>query len=163
MVVGYGFLMHSCWCSMIEHWVVMIHWIFLFSILKCIGPDIATNTRVAPFETVNYYLLMCRLLDITPAPNNGTSSAIEGIIVSKASSMNRLQNMKWMQIIIAVSSWFIWFQFTCITRPIESTPYADKFNKIKSITFLSALALVLPKKKSSTLQKSALVWKLSFQ
>jgi len=50
------------------------------------GPDIAVDKQVAPFETVNYYLLMCRLLGIRPAPNNGTSATVEGLLTSPAAS-----------------------------------------------------------------------------
>ena len=33
-----------------------------------------------PFETVNYYPLMCHLLDISPSPNNGSLDLVRHLL-----------------------------------------------------------------------------------
>ena len=66
------------------------------------GPDINNNHQVAPFETVNYYLLMCRLLDLKPAPNNGTAAALEGIMTNRAPATKE-QSKKWIFLLMILA------------------------------------------------------------
>jgi len=42
------------------------------------GPRLKRGLVVAPFENVHVYDLLCRLLKITPAPNDGRPDATRG-------------------------------------------------------------------------------------
>ncbi|MBN3315983.1 ENPP3 phosphodiesterase, partial [Atractosteus spatula] len=44
------------------------------------GPGIKSNTTVAPFENIEVYNLLCDLLNISPAPNNGTHGSLNHIL-----------------------------------------------------------------------------------
>ncbi|XP_013871182.1 ectonucleotide pyrophosphatase/phosphodiesterase family member 1 [Austrofundulus limnaeus] len=44
------------------------------------GPAFKTNTEVAPFENIELYNLMCDLLGIRPAPNNGTHGSLNHLL-----------------------------------------------------------------------------------
>lgn len=44
------------------------------------GPAFKKNLKVESFETVNYYPLMCHLLNITPSPNNGSLENVEHLL-----------------------------------------------------------------------------------
>lgn len=68
------------------------------------GPDIAVDKRVAPFETVNYYRLMCDLLDIEPAPNNGTIAAFKDVLASGSSSVKQHKLLLLCVFFLAVAS-----------------------------------------------------------
>uniref|UniRef100_A0A8C9RFG2 Zgc:153896 n=1 Tax=Scleropages formosus TaxID=113540 RepID=A0A8C9RFG2_SCLFO len=51
------------------------------TIFRAFGPDFKKNYLAEPFDSVNIYPLMCRLLGVTPAPNNGSLSFTEGMLV----------------------------------------------------------------------------------
>ena len=36
------------------------------------GPSFKKNVQVPPFYNIELYNLMCAMIDVTPAPNNGT-------------------------------------------------------------------------------------------
>lgn len=44
------------------------------------GPGFKKNTIVPPFENIEIYNLMCDLLDIRPAPNNGTHGSLNHLL-----------------------------------------------------------------------------------
>ncbi|XP_041106380.1 ectonucleotide pyrophosphatase/phosphodiesterase family member 1 isoform X3 [Polyodon spathula] len=44
------------------------------------GPAIKSNNKVEPFENIEVYNLLCDLLNITPAPNNGTHGSLNHIL-----------------------------------------------------------------------------------
>ncbi|XP_066509166.1 ectonucleotide pyrophosphatase/phosphodiesterase family member 1-like [Hoplias malabaricus] len=44
------------------------------------GPGIKFNTTVAPFENIEVYNLLCDLLGIPPAPNNGTHGSLNHLL-----------------------------------------------------------------------------------
>ncbi|XP_041951559.1 ectonucleotide pyrophosphatase/phosphodiesterase family member 1 [Alosa sapidissima] len=44
------------------------------------GPGLKYNTTVAPFENIEVYNLMCDLLGIRPAPNNGTHGSLNHLL-----------------------------------------------------------------------------------
>ncbi|KAK1170764.1 ectonucleotide pyrophosphatase/phosphodiesterase family member 3-like [Acipenser oxyrinchus oxyrinchus] len=44
------------------------------------GPGIASKNKVEPFENIEVYNLLCDLLNITPAPNNGTHGSLNHIL-----------------------------------------------------------------------------------
>uniref|UniRef100_A0A6J0VED1 Ectonucleotide pyrophosphatase/phosphodiesterase family member 1 n=1 Tax=Pogona vitticeps TaxID=103695 RepID=A0A6J0VED1_9SAUR len=44
------------------------------------GPDFKFQTEVEPFENIEIYNLMCDLLDLTPAPNNGTHGSLNHLL-----------------------------------------------------------------------------------
>ncbi|XP_036386547.1 ectonucleotide pyrophosphatase/phosphodiesterase family member 7 [Megalops cyprinoides] len=51
------------------------------TIFRAFGPDFKKNYLAEPFDSVNIYPLMCKLLGVTPAPNNGSLSFTEGMLV----------------------------------------------------------------------------------
>jgi ectonucleotide pyrophosphatase/phosphodiesterase family protein 7 len=44
------------------------------------GPPLRRGLVVAPFENVHIYELLCRILHITPAKNDGRASVTSGFI-----------------------------------------------------------------------------------
>uniref|UniRef100_A0A8C7IDG1 SMB domain-containing protein n=1 Tax=Oncorhynchus kisutch TaxID=8019 RepID=A0A8C7IDG1_ONCKI len=44
------------------------------------GPGLKYKTNVAPFENIEVYNLLCDLLDIPPAPNNGTHGSLNHLL-----------------------------------------------------------------------------------
>jgi ectonucleotide pyrophosphatase/phosphodiesterase family protein 7 len=44
------------------------------------GPPLKRGIVVIPFENVHVYDLLCRLLKITPAPNDGRSDVTRGFL-----------------------------------------------------------------------------------
>uniref|UniRef100_A0A8C5S4T2 Ectonucleotide pyrophosphatase/phosphodiesterase 1 n=1 Tax=Laticauda laticaudata TaxID=8630 RepID=A0A8C5S4T2_LATLA len=44
------------------------------------GPGFLFQTEVDPFENIEIYNLMCDLLDLTPAPNNGTHGSLNHLL-----------------------------------------------------------------------------------
>nr|XP_060609361.1 ectonucleotide pyrophosphatase/phosphodiesterase family member 1 [Anolis sagrei ordinatus] len=44
------------------------------------GPGFKSQTEVEPFENIELYNLMCDLLDLTPAPNNGTHGSLNHLL-----------------------------------------------------------------------------------
>ena len=47
------------------------------------GPQLSRGLEIPTFETINLYNLMCCLMKIQPAPNNGTISLIEPMLSKK--------------------------------------------------------------------------------
>ncbi|XP_060077671.1 uncharacterized protein LOC132557191 [Ylistrum balloti] len=47
------------------------------------GPAFQQNMTIGPFENIELYNLMSELLDITPAPNNGTQGSLDHILVKQ--------------------------------------------------------------------------------
>ncbi|XP_029102800.1 ectonucleotide pyrophosphatase/phosphodiesterase family member 7 [Scleropages formosus] len=56
------------------------------TIFRAFGPDFKKNYLAEPFDSVNIYPLMCRLLGVTPAPNNGSLSFTEGMLVDSGNA-----------------------------------------------------------------------------
>lgn len=50
-------------------------------IFRAFGPDLRKNFLAEPFDSVSIYPLMCKLLGVTPEPNNGSLSDTTGMIV----------------------------------------------------------------------------------
>ncbi|XP_045128469.1 venom phosphodiesterase 2-like [Portunus trituberculatus] len=46
------------------------------------GPDLRRNLEVETFQNIELYNLMCHLLGVTPAPNNGTWGSLNHLLVS---------------------------------------------------------------------------------
>uniref|UniRef100_A0A8C7M9B4 Ectonucleotide pyrophosphatase/phosphodiesterase 1 n=1 Tax=Oncorhynchus kisutch TaxID=8019 RepID=A0A8C7M9B4_ONCKI len=44
------------------------------------GPGLKYKTQVAPFENIEVYNLLCDLLDVPPAPNNGTHGSLNHLL-----------------------------------------------------------------------------------
>ncbi|XP_062980741.1 ectonucleotide pyrophosphatase/phosphodiesterase family member 1 [Elgaria multicarinata webbii] len=44
------------------------------------GPGFKSQTEVDPFENIEIYNLMCDLLDVTPAPNNGSHGSLNHLL-----------------------------------------------------------------------------------
>lgn len=60
-------------------------------IFMAIGPALKRNvTTPEDFSIVDIYSLMCRVLQIQPAPNNGSSVRVEQLLSSSASGLHPL-------------------------------------------------------------------------
>ncbi|KAK4327360.1 hypothetical protein Pmani_002188 [Petrolisthes manimaculis] len=51
------------------------------------GPDLKQKTEVEAFQNVELYNLMCDLLGVQPAPNNGTQGALHHLLASPSPSL----------------------------------------------------------------------------
>ncbi|XP_007253970.3 ectonucleotide pyrophosphatase/phosphodiesterase family member 7 [Astyanax mexicanus] len=51
------------------------------TIFRAFGPDFKKNYLSEPFNSISIYPLMCKLLGVKPAPNNGSLSDTEGMLV----------------------------------------------------------------------------------
>lgn len=45
------------------------------------GPDFRKEVTLEPFQNIELYNLMCHLLGVTPAPNNGTEGSLYEALV----------------------------------------------------------------------------------
>jgi hypothetical protein len=52
----------------------------MWGIFYAKGPDIQKGKKIPAFENIHLYELMCQLLDITPAPNDGNLTVLSSII-----------------------------------------------------------------------------------
>lgn len=50
-------------------------------IFRAFGPDFKKNFLAEPFDSVSIYPLMCKLLGVNPAPNNGSLSDTQAMLV----------------------------------------------------------------------------------
>ncbi|WP_272481595.1 alkaline phosphatase family protein [Rhodothermus marinus] len=58
----------------------------MHGILIAHGPAFARGRVVPPVENIHLYALMCRLLDLTPAPNDGSPEATELLLALETST-----------------------------------------------------------------------------
>ena len=58
--------------------------VFFLIFLKARGPAFKSNKVLKPFENVNVYSLMCKILEIKCEPNNGTVEVFQDILFSNA-------------------------------------------------------------------------------
>lgn len=59
------------------------------SIFLAYGPSFKSNVKALPFENVQLYNLMCALLNVTPAINNGTWGALHHLLFDPPPSTDR--------------------------------------------------------------------------
>ena len=50
----------------------------------CVGPAFAQGRTAEPVEAVDRYRLMCRLLHLKPAPNDGDDDAVHAPVSAQA-------------------------------------------------------------------------------
>ncbi|XP_036822495.1 ectonucleotide pyrophosphatase/phosphodiesterase family member 7 [Oncorhynchus mykiss] len=60
------------------------------TIFRAFGPDFKKSYLSEPFDSVHIYPLMCKLLQIDPAPNNGSLSVTEGMLVQNGGRRNQM-------------------------------------------------------------------------
>jgi predicted AlkP superfamily pyrophosphatase or phosphodiesterase len=53
------------------------------------GPHFKRSLVVPPIGNIHLYELMCRVLDLTPAPNDGSLAAVDGVLADPSSSRPR--------------------------------------------------------------------------
>uniref|UniRef100_A0AAY4C4A5 SMB domain-containing protein n=1 Tax=Denticeps clupeoides TaxID=299321 RepID=A0AAY4C4A5_9TELE len=56
--------------------------VHLQTVFMAYGPSLKHKSQVAPFENIEVYNLMCDLLNIDPAPNNGTHGSLNHLLKS---------------------------------------------------------------------------------
>ncbi|KAF4071087.1 hypothetical protein AMELA_G00281100 [Ameiurus melas] len=54
------------------------------TIFRAFGPDFKRNFLAEPFDSVSIYPLMCKLLGVDPAPNNGSLSDTQAMLVENS-------------------------------------------------------------------------------
>lgn len=57
------------------------------------GPGLKAKTEVEPFENIELYNLMCDLLEVTPAPNNGTHGSLNHLLKNPVFQPNHPKEM----------------------------------------------------------------------
>lgn len=58
------------------------------TIFRAFGPDFRRNFLSEPFDSVHIYPLMCRVLQIQPAPHNGSLTVTEGMLLHSGESLS---------------------------------------------------------------------------
>ncbi|KAK2909645.1 ectonucleotide pyrophosphatase/phosphodiesterase family member 7 [Channa argus] len=58
------------------------------TIFRAFGPDFKRNFLSEPFDSIHIYPLMCKLLQIEPAPHNGSLSVTEDMLQHNGGSQN---------------------------------------------------------------------------
>lgn len=56
-------------------------------IFRAFGPDFKKNFLSEPFDSIHIYPLMCKLLEIKPAPHNGSLAVTENLLVKSGESV----------------------------------------------------------------------------
>lgn len=51
------------------------------TIFRAFGPNFKKDFLSEPFDSIHIYPLMCKLLEIQPAPHNGSLSVTEGFLL----------------------------------------------------------------------------------
>lgn len=51
------------------------------TIFRAFGPNFKMNFTTEPFDSIHIYPLMCKLLQIEPAPHNGSLNVTENLLV----------------------------------------------------------------------------------
>lgn len=54
------------------------------TIFRAVGPAFKKGLEVEPFESVNIYALLCKLLEITPEPNDGSLNVTQEMLATNA-------------------------------------------------------------------------------
>ena len=57
------------------------------------GPMIKQNFSIESFNIVDIYPLMCKILDITPSPNNGSLTVVSTMLDDKPNKQERDQRL----------------------------------------------------------------------
>uniref|UniRef100_W5KGA4 Zgc:153896 n=1 Tax=Astyanax mexicanus TaxID=7994 RepID=W5KGA4_ASTMX len=60
------------------------------TIFRAFGPDFKKNYLSEPFNSISIYPLMCKLLGVKPAPNNGSLSDTEGMLLENFDACGRI-------------------------------------------------------------------------
>ena len=58
----------------------MNHSYYLQAIFLAQGPSLKSGLEIRPFQNVELYNLMCDLIGVTPAPNNGTYGSLHHVL-----------------------------------------------------------------------------------
>lgn len=53
------------------------------TIFRAFGPNFKKNFISEPFDSIHIYPLMCRLLEIEPAPHNGSLNVVDNLLVPR--------------------------------------------------------------------------------
>lgn len=56
-------------------------------IFRAFGPDFKKNFLSEPFDSIHIYPLMCKLLEIKPAPHNGSLTVTENLLLQSGESV----------------------------------------------------------------------------
>ncbi|KAJ8306811.1 hypothetical protein KUTeg_014895 [Tegillarca granosa] len=77
------------------------------AIFTAAGPDFKRNYRIKPFLNIQLYQIMCRILNITPQPHNGTWSEVKDMLIGEQLRFS----VDWWLVIVSVSIFFILLVF----------------------------------------------------
>lgn len=59
------------------------------TIFRAFGPNFKKNFTSEPFDSIHIYPLMCRLLEIEPAPHNGSLTVVDPLLVPRGEFTSR--------------------------------------------------------------------------
>ncbi|XP_060722123.1 ectonucleotide pyrophosphatase/phosphodiesterase family member 7 [Tachysurus vachellii] len=73
------------------------------AIFRAFGPDFRKNFTAEPFDSVSIYPLMCKLLGVDPAPNNGSLNDTQAMLVDytdPGGHAGRIQTSLWLLLVM---------------------------------------------------------------
>ncbi|XP_072882129.1 ectonucleotide pyrophosphatase/phosphodiesterase family member 7-like [Hemitrygon akajei] len=73
-------------------------------IFRAFGPDFKKNYLAEPFESVNIYPLMCKLLNIHPEPNNGSLAYTQGMLNDQPINSDVTENSSMYPVVIGLAA-----------------------------------------------------------
>ena len=71
------------------------------------GPNFKKNFQTSPFKSVDIYILICELLDVTPAPNNGTLEITREFLVPSQVGRGSSVTVPWYLIVVEVIMFYV--------------------------------------------------------
>lgn len=81
------------------------------------GPSFKSDYSVETFNSVDIYPLMCELLGITPAPNNGSLSVVKDLLKDQTVMQQGMPVLAYIAVLIVIGSVGAFFAFaTCRAR-----------------------------------------------
>ncbi|XP_063788784.1 ectonucleotide pyrophosphatase/phosphodiesterase family member 7-like [Pseudophryne corroboree] len=72
-------------------------------IFRAFGPDFRSNYIAEPFDSINIYPLMCKLLGVIPEPNNGSLTFTQDLIESNTEEPDKEETNVVFAVVIAMS------------------------------------------------------------
>ncbi|XP_054831206.1 ectonucleotide pyrophosphatase/phosphodiesterase family member 7 [Eublepharis macularius] len=79
------------------------------TIFRAEGPAFKRGLEVEPFESVNVYALLCKLLEITPEPNDGSLNATQHMLLRSAgTAMISSPRFTWEMALVLGSQLLVW-------------------------------------------------------
>lgn len=69
------------------------------------GPNFRKNKVLVPFQNINVYPLLCKLLNIKCQPNNGTAAVFDSVYINSFSLLDKVSEI-WKNLLPGFNHWF---------------------------------------------------------